>query len=53
MVVLLQICEIIFKKGGNLENIIHISQNMAKILTENFLFNSFLVFLKLPWRKYY
>ena len=42
MVVLLQTNEIIFKNSGNLENIIHISQNLAKILTENcFFLNSF------------
>ena len=38
MVVLLQTNEIIFKNSGNLENIIHISQNLAKILTENCFF---------------
>ena len=53
MVVLLQTNEIIFKNSGNLENIIHISQNLAKILTENcFFLNSFFVFFKLPWRKH-
>ena len=45
MIVLLQTNEIIFKNSGNLENIIHISQNLAKILTENcFFFNSFFMF---------
>ena len=38
MVILLQINKITFEKSENLEKKIHISQNLAKILTEKFFF---------------
>ena len=58
MVILLQINKITFERSKNLEKIL-VSQNLAKILTENcsfFFFKKkkeafFMVFLKLLWRK--
>ena len=56
MVILLEFNEISFQKSENLEKTIHISQSLAKILTENcrFLKKFFsMVFLKLPCWRYY
>ena len=54
MVIILQVSKIAFVKTENIEKEIHISQNLAKILTEKCVFLKkvfYTVFLKLPRRK--